>query len=161
MGARRELQALAAQLQLQGVFDATDIADAHRQKRRFEAVVREIFVDAQLRGQLETPTDAAIGMEQPCLVNPPCAQFGLHLAVEFKTVRQEIQAPAFLTGFLVALVEFFVEFPFTHGLAIWHHHDRAGQALGEAGTAGDVHHDTVAQLLAVTDDAVDHQQRNQ
>lgn len=161
LGARFELQALAAQFQLQRVFDATNIADTHRQKRRVKAVIGIVFGDAQLRRQLETPADAVVGMEQPRLVDAPCAQLGLHFTVKLKTVRQEIQTTALFTGDFVAFVEFFIELPLAHGLAIRHHHHRAGEALGVAGAAGNVHQDAIAQLLAVTDDAVDHQQWNQ
>ena len=40
-----ELQALVPQFQFQRVFDAANIADAHRQKRRFKAIIREVFRD--------------------------------------------------------------------------------------------------------------------
>lgn len=161
LSARRERQTLAAQLQLQRVFDPANIADTHRQKRRFKAVIGKVLGDAQLRRQLKMPADTVIGMEQSRLVDAPCAQFGLHLAVELKAVRQEIQTTALFTGLLVAFVELFIEFPLAHGLAVRHHHHRPGEALAVAGAAGDVHQHAIAQLLAVANDAVDHQQRNQ
>jgi hypothetical protein len=110
VGAWRKLQALAAQLQLQCVFDTANIADTHRQKRRLKAVIGEIFLDAPLLRQDEASADAVVGVEQPGLVDATRAQFGLHPPVELKTLRQEIQTTAHFTGFLVAPVEFSLSF---------------------------------------------------
>lgn len=161
LGPRRKLQALGAHLQFQRIFDTANIADAHRQKRWVKLVIGKVFTDAQLRRQHKTPADATIGMEQSRLVDTPGPQFGLHLAIELKVLRQEIQTTTHFTGFFITFVELFIELPLTNGLAIRHYHHRPAEALAVAGAAGNVHQHAVAQFLSVTDDAVDHQQWNQ
>ncbi|MNP05437.1 hypothetical protein D3C76_973910 [compost metagenome] len=100
-------------------------------------------------------------MEQPRLVDTSGTQFGLDLAVEFEALREEVQTTALFTCFLIAFVGFFVGLPGAHDLAIGHHQQRPAQLLAVTGAAGDVFKHAVAQLLAVLDDAVDHQQRDQ
>lgn len=107
------------------------------------------------------PVDAIVGMEQSRFVNTAIAQLGLHLAVELEALRQKIQTTAFFTWLVVALVGFVVELPVVNHFAIRHHHHRPAQLLAVAGAAGDVFKHTIAQLLAIIDDAVNHQQRYQ
>ncbi|MNO91969.1 hypothetical protein D3C76_835300 [compost metagenome] len=105
--------------------------------------------------------DAVVGMEQPRLVDTSGTQFGLNVCVDFEALRQKIQPTALLTDLLITLVGFFVDLPGAHDFTIWHHHQRPAQLLAVTGTAGNVFEHAVAQLLAVLDHAVDHQQWNQ
>ncbi|MNS20332.1 hypothetical protein D3C72_520670 [compost metagenome] len=156
-----EVQALAVELEFQGIFDTTDVADANGEKRRVEPVIGKVFLDSEPRRQRKKPTDAIVGMKQPRLVNPPGAQLGLHLAVELEAFRQEVQTTALFADVLITLVGFFTSLPGAHHFAIRHHQQRTAHLLAETGTAGNVVEHAVAQLLTVADHTVDHQQRDQ
>ncbi|MNK87794.1 hypothetical protein D3C87_1077370 [compost metagenome] len=161
MAARNEVQVLAVEFKLQRVFDTTNVADANGEERLVEPVIGEIFLDAQLNRQGKVAADAVVGMEQPRLVNPSGTQFGLNVCVEFEAFRKEIQTTALFADLLITLVGFFTGLPGAHDFAIRHHHQRPDQLLAVTGAAGNVFKHTVAQLLAVLDHAVDHQQWNQ
>ncbi len=123
-GGKRQIAAIEAQLEV--VLDAANVADADRQKSRFEAVVGEIFRDAVLRRQLEVTADLVIAVIQPRLVDAALALFGEHIAIELKLLRQKIQPAAQLAFFQIAHPGFLVGFPFPHCLAVRHHQKRAG-----------------------------------
>ncbi|MNF67861.1 hypothetical protein D3C84_496890 [compost metagenome] len=161
LAARNEVQVLAVEFKLQSVFDTTNVADANSEERLIELVIGEIFLDAQLNRQGKVAADAVVCMEQPCLVNTSGTQFGLNVCVEFEALRQKIQTTALFTDLLITLVGFFVGLPGAHDFTIRHHHQRAAQLLAVTGAAGNVFEHTVAQLLALLDHAVDHQQWNQ
>ncbi|MNZ59191.1 hypothetical protein D3C78_772210 [compost metagenome] len=161
LAARNEIQFLAIEFKLQSVFDTPNVADTNGEERLVESVIGELFLDAQLNRQGKVAADAVVGMEQPRLVDTSGTQFGLNVCVDFEALRQKIQPTALLTDLLITLVGFFVDLPGAHDFTIRHHHQRPAQLLAVTGTAGNVFEHAVAQLLAVLDHAVDHQQWNQ
>ena len=93
---RLEVDAGTVEGQAQGILDAADVADAHRQERRFELVVLQVFFDAIVRRHLEVAGNLVVDVVQARLVDATVAQLGAHLPVEGEAVGQEVQLAALL-----------------------------------------------------------------
>ncbi|MNH14915.1 hypothetical protein D3C79_745170 [compost metagenome] len=144
---------------MQALFDTADITDADRKKGWLEAIILEVLVNAPIRRHFELATDVVIGMKQPRLVNPSRTQLSIDARLQFEGFWQKVQVTTDLLGFHEGFALFGL--PASLGLAIRHHQHRAADLLAETRALGDVLYDVVTQLLTLTNQAADHEQRDQ